>query len=276
MPIYPYFFYSRFIDSFYISLKILFCISFIINVVHLFTNDIHWAGRLISHAHILIYILHIDNLWSHHQIRSIGIDISSTAIRPRENIIDNLTSSDVFNLRAAALVVDLGINGIDGVAVQLLGILTGSLRVTDRNLVIVHLRIAIGCKRNLEVDGWCLGVVIPLSGIAVSGYGIFATSTLCFHHFTILQLSFCIAAEDSSLGIVVLQLPFCLTCCITFYVNMNGKGNLGSSTSQINWNGLCRFLGYLVVLNATHQEHLVAVASSIVWLPDILVGLHIA
>ena len=57
---------------------------------------------------------------------------------------------------------------------------------------------------------------------------------------------------------------------------MNGKGNLGSSTSQINWNGLCRFLGYLVVLLATHQEHLVAVAGSIVWLPDILVGLYIA
>ena len=57
---------------------------------------------------------------------------------------------------------------------------------------------------------------------------------------------------------------------------MNGKGNLGSSTSQINWNGLCRFLGYLVVLNATHQKHLVAVAGSIVWLPDIHVGLHIA
>ncbi len=57
---------------------------------------------------------------------------------------------------------------------------------------------------------------------------------------------------------------------------MNGKGNLGSSTSQINWNGLCRFLGYLVVLDATHQEHLAAVAGSIVWLPDILVGLHIA
>ena len=233
-----------------------------------------WARRLISHAHIRIYILHIDNLWSNHQIRCIGIDICSTAIRPRENIINYLTSSDVTNLRAAALVVDLGINGIDGVAVQLLGILTGSLRVTDRNLVIVHLRLAIGCKRNLEVDGWRLGVVSPLGGIAVSGYGIFAISTLCFHLFTILQLRLLVVAEDSSLGVVVLQHPCSLTSCIAFYVNMNGKGNLGSCTRQFNWNGLCWLLGYLVVLDATHQELLVA--GSIVWLPDILVGLHIA
>ena len=55
---------------------------------------------------------------------------------------------------------------------------------------------------------------------------------------------------------------------------MNGKGNLGSCTRQINWNGLCWLLGYLVVLDATHQELLVA--GSIVWLPDIHVGLHIA
>ena len=59
--------------------------------------------------------------------------------------------------------------GIVAVAVQLLGILTGSLRVTDRNLVIVYLRIAIGCKRNLELDGWRLGVVSYVS-VLVQGH----------------------------------------------------------------------------------------------------------